>query len=695
MLCSSCYYENEKDALFCNRCGRELKTGEQERESALMEEDVFSDYVREKLSDKYRITRILGRGGMAVVFEAIELQLNRKVALKALPMEHAHSMDLVRRFKQEAQLAAGLHHPHIIPIYSVGSVERIHYFTMAYLEGGALEERIKKGMYLKDAISIVEQVADALNYAHAKKLIHRDIKPANIMFDEHGSAFVVDFGIAKAVVNTMVTATQSFFGTPHYMSPEQVVDERIDSRSDLYSLGVIFYQMVTGRFPFDGTEALSVMYKHVNESATPPNRIHNIPDQVSDIIMKLLAKDRDERYQTGQALMLDMQSLPQTIAGPRQAPLNTHTGAIHNSNPDLAQTIKVTSVAVELAPPKNRASMKTNMADGPFKGKFNRVMKGKRSTTMAMGGFALLLLILLAFLFTRSPNAPDPNIQSHVTVDEFARGGMFHNRDQSPRPVLNPTPEIMEESPQEAVPQQEPERPIKKAVKPKPAKIDPLKAKRNKVQNLLKEMGQTPIKAGSFEMGGNSNFNWAERPVHTVTLDSFILGSTEVTQKLWSAIMETNLSCERGPNLPVTNVTWDQCQEFIQKLNALTGDTWRLPTEAEWEYACQFAGEATLDAQAWYSKNSNGSPKKVKSLEPNSLGLYDMQGNVSEWVADYYGKRYYKNSPSANPKGPDSGKERVIRGGNWDSKAGNCQCFKRSAEPPSSRSCELGFRLAM
>lgn len=487
------------------------------------------------------------------------------------------------------------------------------------------------------------------------------------------------------------------------MSPEQVVDERIDGRSDIYSLGVIFYQMVTGRFPFDGTEALSVMYKHVNENATPPNLIHKIPDKVSDIIMKLLAKDREKRYQTGEALMEDLDALPPSISGKVKSTRATFNGKEHAPNPELAQTIKVQSVAVELAPPRKRGPVANASFSRGMGTLFQRFKKDKRSITGLMGGFVLVLLAAFIFLLLKSPKSVEPESEPQIVADQFARGEMFHELDRTPQsnrllspPIetadSNPDPQPEEvEEPVVSTPSKPPE---KKRSVARPKKLNAKQVLKKEIQGILREMGVVVIPAGSFEMGSKSKLNWAERPVHEVKLNGFSLGKTEVTQELWMAVMGSTPSCESGSNQPVTNISWDECRVFIEKLNGLTGEKWRLPTEAEWEYACQLGGDETLDEQVWYNKNSGGAPHDVLTKSPDATGLRHMRGNVWEWVSDYYGKRYYKDSPLENPKGPDTGDARVIRGGSWNDKAGYCRCEKRESLFPVLKNCEVGFRLA-
>ncbi len=213
------------------------------------------------------------------------------------------------------------------------------------------------------------------------------------------------------------------------------------------------------------------------------------------------------------------------------------------------------------------------------------------------------------------------------------------------------------------------------------------------------------VEGGIFRMGSDDSEAWGdEKPVHSVTVSTFHMGETEVTQALWKAVMGSNPSYFKGDNLPVEQVSWNDCQEFIRKLNSLTGKNFRLPTEAEWEYAARggsrsnrtkYAGSRSIGSVAWYTDNSGSKTHPVKGKSPNELGLYDMSGNVWEWCGDWYGKSYYSNSPSSDPKGPSTGSRRVLRGGGWNYRAGGCRVSNRHYGTPVSRYDYFGFRLVL
>ncbi|MBB3048299.1 serine/threonine protein kinase [Litorivivens lipolytica] len=253
----------------------------------------------------YTISRPLGKGGMAVVYLATQDSSGRQVALKLMAKHLQADPSFSERFLREARICAELEHPNIIAIYDVGQHESYRYMAMEVLSGGDLKTRMKKGIQIRDGLDIVRGVAAGLDYAHKKNFIHRDIKPENILFRGDGSPVICDFGIARDTDSqTQMTKTGTVIGSPHYMSPEQAEAAQLDSRSDLYSLGIILYEMLTGRVPFKGESAISIGIKHI--TAPPPA----LPPQVAHFqafIDKALAKDRDERFQTGAELIAELE----------------------------------------------------------------------------------------------------------------------------------------------------------------------------------------------------------------------------------------------------------------------------------------------------------------------------------------------------------------------------------------------------
>ena len=259
------------------------------------------------LGDRYEILEKIGTGGMAEVFKGKDHKLNRYVAVKVLKEEFRDNDGFVKKFKEEAQAAAGLAHPNIVNVYDVGDENGIYYIVMELVEGITLKNYIeRKGrLTIKEATSIAIQVSAGLEVAHNNHIVHRDIKPQNIIISREGKVKVTDFGIAKAT--TSQTTTSSAMGSVHYASPEQARGGYVDHRRDIYSLGIVMYEMVTGRVPFDGETAVTVAVKHLQEQMVPPSKYcPEIPYSLEQIIKKCTEKSPDRRYQDIGDLMADL-----------------------------------------------------------------------------------------------------------------------------------------------------------------------------------------------------------------------------------------------------------------------------------------------------------------------------------------------------------------------------------------------------
>ncbi len=263
--------------------------------------------LREALADRYKVIRKLGAGGMASVYLAHEIDLDRKVAIKLLPREFLRDNEFTVRFKREAQIAANLEHPNIVRIYQISAEKDRCYFVMSFIPGGTLSEKMKVqgALKLDDIIQWGTDVCSALSYAHEHGVVHRDLKPDNIMIDQYNRAVVMDFGIARAAQGSNLTQKDSVIGSPQYMSPELAKGTEVDARSDIYSMGIVLYQMATATLPFLAMDAPSLMYMHVYETPdSPGERNVDIPEWLSDVILKCLQKNPDDRFANDEELRL-------------------------------------------------------------------------------------------------------------------------------------------------------------------------------------------------------------------------------------------------------------------------------------------------------------------------------------------------------------------------------------------------------
>jgi len=254
----------------------------------------------EKFS-RYELREALGHGGIATVYRAYDPQFEREVALKILNRELLDDPQVRERFERETRIIAKLEHTAIVPVYDVGRDNNQLFFAMRYMSGGPLMERIQNRVLSLSAIAhIIQRVATALDYAHARGVIHRDLKPGNILFDEYNNAYISDFGIAKLTQATVTLTKSGIIGTPTHMSPEQAKGENLDGRSDIYSLGVILFEMLSGKTPYDATTPLGMAFKH---ATYPVPRILNVnpnlPAGVEVVIEKVMAKERERRYRSG------------------------------------------------------------------------------------------------------------------------------------------------------------------------------------------------------------------------------------------------------------------------------------------------------------------------------------------------------------------------------------------------------------
>lgn len=303
----------------------------------------------------YEILDIIGRGGMATVYRAQQSSMSRLVALKILPRQFINDEAYIMRFNREVKIIAQLEHRNIVPVHDYGEQDGQPYIVMRYMSGGSIDEQLNNGALPLDAVvKLIEQIAPALDYAHSKNVLHRDMKPSNILLDDNGGAYLTDFGIARIMGDpTVSTATQGVIGTPSYMSPEQAQGQKLDSRSDIYSLGVMIFEMTTGKRPFESDTPYGVAVKHVTEPAPRPSTFNaNIPPAVEDVILTAMRKRADERYTNGAALT---EALRQAVANGfqrRPNPLHDTQPGILRQPADSAPSVRLYDIEPQTPPPQ-------------------------------------------------------------------------------------------------------------------------------------------------------------------------------------------------------------------------------------------------------------------------------------------------------------------------------------------------------
>jgi serine/threonine protein kinase len=588
------------------------------------------DRLREALAPDFEDLTLIGRGGMAFVFAGWDVQRKQKVALKVLPAELITNPHVISRFRREARIASSLEHPHILSVYEISSRPDFLFLTMNYMADGSLADRLGEPMEEGEILRILRAVAEALDYAHRAGVIHRDVKPGNILFD--GSRPVLtDFGIARCGEQTRMTASNSFVGTPYYLSPEQALGKELDGRSDLYSLGAVGYQMATGRPPFEDPDPLTVAFKQVHEAVPSPQLFRpDLSDHLTWVLLKLLEKSPSARFAQASELLAAL-------------------------DPDCTATVEARRIPPA---PARRRSPKRFAGPWPW----------------LLLALVPLTALSVSFWLRRQPAHPIPLSAS----------------EEQGRPNLPPS--TLEET---VAAQQDLNQPPQAPNPQATIRVD----KKGKKAKPLEHLGKLiEVEAGSFKMGSRTLLGKGEWQVHEVALSAFRLGEMEVSQALWTELMKENPSCEMNPQKPVTNVSRQQIDLFLQRLRTRTGIAFRLPTEAEWEYACKagdrsFLNRASAD-EAWYKQNAEGRIQLCGQKKPNAWGLHDMQGNVWEWCSDYYQPDGYRASSYRDPQGPSQGEAFVVRGGSFLSDWRDLRSTARQGRHKDHSGCDLGIRLA-
>jgi serine/threonine protein kinase len=354
----------------------------------------------------YQIVAPLGEGGMAAVFKAYQPTMERFVAVKVLPRHMASSQEFVTRFQREAKLLAQLQHPHILPVFDYGEADGYPYIVMPFVQSGTLADLLqKRTLSLAEVRRVLIQIGDALSYAHARGMIHRDIKPSNVLIDERGNCLLTDFGLARMVEgSTNLTTSGTVMGTPAYMSPEQGTGAAIDSRSDIYSLGIILYETVTGRVPYLAETPVAVVFKHIQDPLPSARKLNpSLPEAVEIVLLKVLAKSPEDRYQTAEEFVRAIQrAIPADDASAPQIP----------QSPSREMVAEARTIEPQLTP--------GNAESKPAITKRSRLGLAALLTCSGIGALALAIGVALMAMNRFRANTSPPPIPTSTVANTLA-----------------------------------------------------------------------------------------------------------------------------------------------------------------------------------------------------------------------------------------------------------------------------------
>jgi len=649
---------------------------------------------------KYRIVSVLGRGAMGTVFKGVDTVIDRNVAIKTVARggtEH-EQRQLAERFKREAQAAGRLSHPNIVAIYEYAEEDDCAYIAMEFVDGETLAQyhRRSESLGIDEICSILGRVLDGLDYAHARGVVHRDIKPSNIMLTGSLEVKVTDFGIARLESSAM-TQLGAVLGTPGYMSPEQLLGQPVDQRTDIFSCGILLYELLTGERAFPGNDISSIIYNVVHADLPPPSsRTRDAPADLDAIVAKALAKKPVDRFQSARdfARALRLYRRTRTVALDPDALDQTRLDDTRNMEYAVDPAVRSGATVVRRTP----TGLREPPRDPASKDRENAGPSNRRGVYFAEALALLALLIAAVWYMPQKDQWLAPFLQ---TSEEEARktppapgyvaGEVFSDCPECPRLVVLPPGEFMQGSPDSEAGRQASEGPAHPVLIEYPFALGQFEVTLAEFGRFAEETGYRMDRCRSYD--GEWNIENASN---------------------WLAP-----GFAQDEDHPVTCVSWSDAMAYVAWLSQKTGATYRLPSESEWEYAAR-AGSELSRPWAGDTRLACGSANVADlvaedrfpgwdvhdcadgyvytapagSFRGNSFGLYDTMGNAFEWVADCWRDSYAGASSDGKAWTTGDCNSRVLRGGSWFSMPGFVRSAFRNRFGEHERSASFGFRVA-
>ncbi len=650
---------------------------------------------------RYQLQGTIGQGGMATVYRAYDPNFRRDVAVKVLPPNLLSQADLRARFQREAETIAALEHPAIVPVYDFGEdpASQQPYIVMRLMTGGSLADKLRDGpLDLKETVRLYRQLAPALDRAHSRGVVHRDLKPGNVLFDDGGNAYIADFGLAKLTdSNTQLSAT-GMMGTPAYMSPEQARgDKEIGPASDIYALGAMLYHTLSGKLPYESDTAVGMALRHVSDPVPQLSQARpDLPRGCDSVIGIAMAKTPATRYDSASRLVSALETLTAGGEATSFEPAMTLQPGGASEPPPARRASSSASAPAPIQPPpppQTRSPLWWLLPAG-------------LSAVVLIAGIGVLGLAAYLLRGTTTPTPvapPTPTVlavaQATATTASVVATEPIVAATATPPALATPTPSL--------VPTEPPTAPAPGATEV--SSVDGM---------VLVYLG-----ARSGFMGRDSA-ELDQGPEHAVEISPYWIDQHEVTNAMYALCVETGACAPPRNFRSFTRVKYyddpafaDYPVVYVTRDDANTYCEWagrRLPTEAEWEMAAR-----TLESPyPWRDSDTlppapdrlNYKPSGISDTTPvmsyaagaTITGIYDLAGNVWEWVADPYDPKYYSESPRVDPQGPphssgppdacntaDCG---VLRGGSWDSDANQVRVTMRLVYGAQDTRDAFGFR---